>query len=148
MGASKIVYLNGEMTIEEITTEVVSRIQQDFYLIPKRQVMNDQTKHEFCEYVIAFMSAYTKTSIHTIRSKNKTFAVAMVRYFIYYIINKHFKGIISYNVIGRYCKRDHASVTHGVKTLSNLCDTDPELKKKVDKMEKAFLNYYSNLPKE
>ena len=47
----------------------------------------------------------------------------------------HIKGLIkTLKESGKYFDKDHTTVIHGIKTITNLIETEPEMRKKVNKI--------------
>lgn len=65
------------------------------------------------------------------------------RQLFHYLCNK-FK-VASLTKIGGYCnvrQYNHATVLNSIKTISNLIDVDPKLKKEVQEIETRIINKY------
>lgn len=95
--------------------------------------MKAKTHEKLTEIVAEIYSTATNKKQHTIRvyyEKSRKRDIVIVRQIVMTILSKYypFRSISLAKNAGYYFK-NHATVLHAIKTVSNLCDTDPYINK-------------------
>lgn len=89
------------------------------------------------EYIQKVVCDYFKISLDSINAKTRKREIVQARQLSMYFAKKYTKLPLSN--IGSYCgNKDHATVLHACRTISNLYDTDKMMKQAVDEIEKKM----------
>lgn len=89
------------------------------------------------EYIQKIICDYFKISPDAINAKTRKREIVQARQLGMYFAKKYTKLPLS--VIGAYCgNKDHATVLHACRTISNLYDTDKKMKLYVDDIDKKM----------
>lgn len=104
------------------------------YLIPGIKVRN-YTEHD----LIKDVSDYFKMPVEVLKSRSRKHEIVRARYIAIYFMVQLFIKKYSYETIGQFVGGyDHATVTHSLKTLKNLMQTNPKVKREVDDVLKKI----------
>jgi len=113
---------------ENITDEMLSRLLKDF--IDKEQTVKKLTLKEIQEAVAKKFSV----SMEQILSMERTQSLVTPRQLAMYIARKYTtKSLLE---IGEVFEKSHATILHGVKSIKNKLDTEPDLKETLDEILK------------
>lgn len=89
------------------------------------------------EYIQKIICDYFKISTDTINAKTRKREIVQARQLSMFFAKKYTKLPLS--LIGAYCgNKDHATVLHACRTISNLYDTDKKMKLYVDDIDKKM----------
>lgn len=125
--------------IDKLYSQLIERIQQDFYMVPRKINTTKEKQDEYVNKVIDFVCNFcgiNKEEIATIRKETE---VAFCRYIIYYILKKHSKMDLSSRIIAGYFSRKTSTVIHALRKTDELLETHKEFTKQLRQCEYAFL---------
>ena len=87
------------------------------------------------EYIVNVICNYQDIAIEDFYSKSKKRELVQARQLAMYFSRKHTK--LSLSVIGQQCGgKDHATVLHALKTVTNLLETDKQFRALASEIEK------------
>ncbi|MGL4993136.1 MAG: chromosomal replication initiator protein DnaA [Bacteroidales bacterium] len=110
----------------EIDIDLAERVLQKSVKIEKRQISPDQIKEVVC--------AYYQVDIKDFLSSSRKSEVVLARQVSMYLCKKYTD--LSYNSIGEVSgKRNHATVIHACRTITNYLENNKELKSQLDEIE-------------
>lgn len=93
----------------------------------RKKLTEAQTFHRACE--AAFITP------NMARMRNRTLEIAFKRQIVFYLLRHH--GM-TFKKIGAITERDHGSILHGVRNVTNLIGVDPARKSQVEHAAERF----------
>lgn len=90
--------------------------------------------------IIRIVCEYTGYSLEELKSKSRKRELVFARMLIFYNARHHLRRT-TLKTIGEPFNRDHATVLHGVKTISDLMDVDKEVRKDVQAIQSSLIKY-------
>jgi chromosomal replication initiation ATPase DnaA len=130
--------------IRKIKTDFLELLKEQFHLVPKKKkavIANS----EFIEQVFQFVCKYRGQDPLRVREKLRISAYVQTRYLTYHVI-KSFCPQAPLQLIGHMIgKKDHATVLHGLRTVSNQYEVDKNYRKYVEELKARFL-YENEIP--
>jgi len=95
---------------------------------------NPNTVSFFVSDIMGIVSNYTGITIDEIESKSRKRELVMARFFCFKLIHKH--SNLTLTVIGRKVgRRDHSTVIYGIRSIEDIIETDPKIKKQFNELE-------------
>lgn len=99
--------------------------------------VKNTTREISIDYIQKMVSDHFDIPVETINSKSRKREIVQARQLTMYLSKKHTKNSLS--TIGLHCgNKDHATVLHACRTISNLKDTDKQFKHHIDTVEKKI----------
>lgn len=80
--------------------------------------------------VIEMVCEHFSVSIERLRSKNRSRNICYPRHVAMYLIYQH--CMKSCQNVGNWFNRDHTTVLHAIKSIKNLIETDPTIRREID----------------
>lgn len=112
----------------------------DINEIKQRQI--DNFKSDFIvSQILSITTKETGFNLEQLRINSRKRELVFARHLAMYFIDKHTKHTL--DVIGHAFNRDHATVLHGRKVVSNLMDVDKSIKIKVQLLDDEIQAYKS-----
>ncbi|MDR2511558.1 MAG: chromosomal replication initiator protein DnaA, partial [Bacteroidales bacterium] len=116
----------------QITAEFANSIIDKFIRNSSKEISMDYIKNVICDFL--------KVPPSDINSKARKSNIVKARQLIMYFAKLHTKA--SLEQIGRQCgDKNHATVIHAIKTVTNLAETEHSFKKTVDELENKLTIY-------
>lgn len=101
------------------------------------QIVRNAAKEISIDYIQKVICDHFELSVEKISSNTRRREIVVARQLAMFFAKKHTKSSLA--TIGVQCgKRDHATVLHACKTISNLIETDKSFKCLVDELEKKI----------
>ena len=95
------------------------------------------------EELIKYVSRENNITIFELTSKTRKREVVTCRHEISYILHKVYK--VNSSKVGSLFNRDHSTVLHSCKTVSNFIEIDKKYEKHMGNLINNFMSYYSQL---
>lgn len=115
----------------DIDINLARRIVGDFSDYEKKTITIDE--------IIKKVSDYYGIEVSAINTRSRKREVVLVRQVSMYLAKKHLD--LSTSKIGQYIgNRDHATVLHACKTITNLADTDKQFRTELSEIDNALQN--------
>lgn len=118
----------------------ILKVDIDLEVAKEHLKLNEEIEYQknlTIESISKTVAAYYKIPIGDIRGKAKTKEVAQPRQIAMYLVSKMLKPTLKDN--GHYFSgRDHSTVLHAIKTISDRIKTDPQLAQQVLDIEKQL----------
>lgn len=89
---------------------------------------------------VATVCKHRRVPIDRVYSIHRNRDYAEARHIVFYLVRKHSKPRLSYKEIGKKFNRNHATIIHGEKLVSNLLETDSKFKKDYKIIEEEFIS--------
>lgn len=99
-------------------------------------VQNTSYDSMLMDFIKEVVSNYYKVDFDKFMSTNRRREYVKARQVCMYLISKNSK--ISQKTIGKAFYKDHATVIHSKKTISNYLDWDEELRREIDDLQKVI----------
>ena len=128
-GAMISVLAHTSLNKKEITLDLAKRIVDKY--------VKNNAKELSIEYIQKIVCDYLNTLVEHLNAKTRKREVAQARQISMYFAKKYTK--LSLSTIGIHCgNKHHATVLHACKTISNLYETDKNMKICIDEIEKKL----------
>ncbi|MDR2084027.1 MAG: chromosomal replication initiator protein DnaA [Bacteroidales bacterium] len=128
-GALISIIAQSSLNRKEITLDLAKQIIEKYV----KQSSPDVT----IDYIFKLVSTHFGISIETCKSSTRRREIVQARQLIMYLTKKYTK--LSLTSIGQQCgNKDHATVLHACKTISNLLETDKLFKGHADTIERKL----------
>ena len=115
----------------DIDINLARRIIGDFSDYEKKTITIDD--------IIKTVSEYYGVEVNAINTRSRKREVVLVRQVAMYLAKKHLD--MSTSKIGKYIgDRDHATVLHACKTITNLADTDKQFRVELEEIDNSLLS--------
>lgn len=103
-------------------------LQKDIHIA----ISEDYKSYEFIvmDSITKIMADFFKVSVKDLRSSSRYSYIAFPRQICMYIAVEEYK--LSTTKVARYFKRNHATVIHAIKTINNLMDVYPLIRRQVN----------------
>ncbi len=126
-GALISILAQSSLNKKAITLDLARRMIDKFVINTTKEISIDYIQKVICDYF--------NISVDSLNSKTRKREIVQARQLTMYFSKEHTKASLA--TIGLHCgNKDHATVLHACKTVSNLIETD-----------KNFRNYYTELQK-
>ncbi len=103
------------------------------------QIVHNSAKEISIDYIQKVICDHFELSVDKIHSNTRRREIVIARQLAMFFAKKHTKNSLA--AIGAQCgKRDHATVLHACKTVSNLIETDKAFKSMVEELDKKIKN--------
>ena len=128
-GALIAILAQASLNRKEITVDLAKQMVDKY--------VKSTAKEISIEYVQKVVCDYFNISVEQINAKTRKREIVQARQLSMFFAKKHTKLALS--TIGDYCgKKDHATVLHACRTITNLYETDKQFKICVDEIEKRL----------
>lgn len=114
---------------KDITLELAKKIVDNYVKNTKREVSID--------YIQKVVSDYFQMDVDTLQSKTRKRHIVQARQIAMFFAKKMTKASLA-SIGSQIGKRDHATVLHACKTVTNLSSTDKQFKKFVEDLNKKL----------
>ncbi|MFR9502875.1 MAG: chromosomal replication initiator protein DnaA [Rikenellaceae bacterium] len=129
-GALSSLIANASFLNRKITISLAKEILKIYVRINKREISIDS--------IVATVGEFMNISLEAINSKARTRDVAQARQIAMYLAKKHTKSPLA-TIGSAIGGRNHATVLHACKAVTNLMETDKMFLRNVTEIEKVFL---------
>ncbi len=129
-GALSSLIANASFLNRKITISLAKEVLKIYVRINKREVSIESIVQVVCEQ--------TNTTLEAINSKSRTRDVAQARQVAMYLAKKHTKSPLA-TIGSAIGSRNHATVLHACKAVTNLMETDKMFSRKISDLEKMLL---------
>jgi chromosomal replication initiator protein len=103
------------------------------------ELSNYEKKSISIDDIIKTVSSYYGVEVSAINTRSRKREVVLVRQVAMYLAKKHLD--MSTSKIGKYIgDRDHATVLHACKTISNLAETDKQFRTELEEIDNSLLS--------
>lgn len=130
------------MSIEEITTAVVNKIQKDYWLTPRKIKLDIEDRMTLIEQVTESVCETRGVSLSELRKIGNEQYITYTRYLILLLIRKHSRVNIGTSLLGSYFNRNHSTIDASRKTAENLLITLKEFREDLEKCDVVLINKY------
>lgn len=128
-GALISIIAQSSLNKKEITLDLAKKMIDKF--------VKNTTRELSIDYITKVVCDHFNLSVDAIQSKTRKREIVQARQLAMYMSKKHTKSSLA--TIGLHCgNKDHATVLHAVKTITNLVDTDKHFKTTVDEIDKKI----------
>ena len=128
-GAMISVLAHTSLNKKEITIELAKNIVDKY--------VKSSAKELSIEYIQKIVCDYFNTPVEGLNAKTRKREVAQARQISMFFAKKYTK--LSLAAIGQYCgNKHHATVLHACRTISDLCETDKNMKACIEEIEKKM----------
>lgn len=94
------------------------------------------------EIINSIVTSYYDCEVGILINKSRKQRIVKVRQVAQYFGKKYHKETdCTLEEIGQTCNKDHATVLHSAKTIENLCETNKEIKKEIDEIDKIIKTF-------
>lgn len=141
------------MTVEQ--TEAMyqmfkSRMETEYILI-KRVKESELAidRMSMINLVLSETCGYYNLTLEQIKKRTRTHPYPLAKQVFYYLCRKSMGNGVGVKFLADQLNQDHCSCIHGVKTIKNLLDVDPQIKGEVAEIERRInekLNIAKNEP--
>ena len=130
-GAISSLVANATFMNKRITTALAKEVLKVYVSMYQKEITIEQ--------IIATVCGQMGIDKERMSSSERTREVAIARQLAMYLAKKHTKQPLT-NIGAAIGGRNHATVLHSCKTISNLMDTEKMFRQQVEQIEKALLN--------
>lgn len=128
-GAMISILAQSSLNKKDITIDLARQMLERF--------MKNTSKDISISYIQKVIGSYYNIPIAQLNSKSRIREIVQARQLSMYFAKKHTKASLA--SIGEHCgKKDHATVLHACRTISDLLVTDKTFKSQVDEIEKKI----------
>ncbi len=128
-GALSSLVANASFLGRRITPALAREILKVYVQFTQKEITVDAIKHAVCEWL--------NIDLATFDSPKRTREVAQARQIAMYLCKKHTKA--SLTAIGSSIGgKNHATVLHAIKAITNLTDTDKAFKRQIEELERRI----------
>lgn len=118
-------------------TALAYELERLSFIIFQPEFREYRPKEPTVEEIIEVVAHYFELPSEVLHMKTRKREIVQARQIAMYLSKEKTK--LSLSEIGRLIgNKDHATVLHAKRTVSNLCDTDKRFKADVNKIEKKF----------
>ncbi len=128
-GSLNSIIAQSTLNRKEINLELVEKTLTNFINHSKKEISIDYIQKTVCDYF--------KIPIDQLQSKTRKRDVVQARQLAMFFAKKYTKASLQ-NIGNKIGNRDHATVLHACKTVTNLSETDKIFKGYVDEISKKF----------
>ena len=130
-GAISSLVANATFMNKRITTTLAKEVLKVYVSMYQKEITIDQILATICEHM--------GVDKERLSSSERTREVAIARQLAMYLAKKHTKMPLT-NIGAAIGGRNHATVLHSCKTISNLMETEKMFRQQVEQIEKTLLN--------
>ena len=124
-----IVFIDDTLNKKEINLDLARQMIDKYVKNTTREISIDYIQKVVCDYF--------DLPLELINSKTRKREIVQARQLAMYFSKKHTKSSLA--TIGLYCgNKDHATVLHACRTVTNLLETDKQFRTYVDEIEKKI----------
>lgn len=124
---------------ERLKAAIIHDIQRDYFLTPRNPERTVSMKEEILETTFQWICSYLGLNPLDLRSKSKKRVIVEGRFFYYYVCRDHIYDV-TFDLIGKYTCKDHATVMYGYQALHDLMETDKNYRFKAQTILDHFLS--------
>lgn len=137
-----------QQVIDTIAHQVISRIREEFYMLPKSKTLSQASREEIVNLVIGFIAEKQQVDVNEMKQISRKRVLAFSRHMVCYLCRRIFGEDITASLVGQQLNgRDHTTVLHGFRTIENFMDVDPNVRAKMNAIESEFRERYSEILK-
>ncbi len=130
-GVLNSIIAQSSLNRKQITIDLAKQMIDKYVKCTNREITIDYIQKIVCDYF--------GIPVDLMKSKDRRREIVQVRQLSMYLAKKHTNASLS--IIGLQCgNKDHTTVLHSCKTISNLLEMDNEFKKQIETLEKDIIN--------
>jgi len=129
-----------EAQYQIIEQRIVEKIKSEYYLVARKTAALREDKAAFLEYILDFVCEECEVDKQEMRSGSRKISVIYSTRIYAFLARKVSNKKLSYNLIGEFVNKDHASIMHSERKLIEEMEVNRTYREEIKEMEERFIS--------